>query len=174
MAQRRNRRNNKFGIRGFIILVLVTLIGAAALHVNGNLVSPFSFAQIAMNTPPMGEDSGFQMVDLDALSTETTSTDGVSEDLVTETDTAGTEVIDSEAVDFSEPPARGEMGDKPQESYTLADYFDFSWDDIGSVVYNAWMMLALTVAVIVIARPIGWVVKTAKRVTNRQPNRAAA
>ncbi len=40
---------------------------------------------------------------------------------------------------------------------------DIQWDEFGSVVYNLWFILAVTAAIIVIARPAGWLVKQIKR-----------
>lgn len=40
---------------------------------------------------------------------------------------------------------------------------DIRWDASGSVAYNLWVILAATVLVIVIARPIGWFVRQIKR-----------
>lgn len=36
------------------------------------------------------------------------------------------------------------------------------WEELGSVAYDLWFILAVTVAVIVVARPIGWLVKRAQ------------
>lgn len=41
--------------------------------------------------------------------------------------------------------------------------FDVHWDEFGSVLYDLWFILAVTVAVIIIARPAGWLVKRMKR-----------
>ncbi|MBE2268035.1 MAG: hypothetical protein IAE80_07360 [Anaerolinea sp.] len=40
---------------------------------------------------------------------------------------------------------------------------DIRWDEFGSVAYDLWFLLAVTAAVIVFARPVGWLVKRVKR-----------
>ncbi|MCB9450599.1 MAG: hypothetical protein H6672_04125 [Anaerolineaceae bacterium] len=45
-----------------------------------------------------------------------------------------------------------------------AESLDIRWEEIGSVAYNLWIILAATVIVIVVARPIGWFVNQLKRV----------
>ncbi|MBK9747793.1 MAG: hypothetical protein IPO91_13560 [Chloroflexi bacterium] len=45
--------------------------------------------------------------------------------------------------------------------------FDLRWDEIGSVAYNLWFILAVTIVVIVVGRPIGWVINRLKRTPAR-------
>ncbi len=54
-------------------------------------------------------------------------------------------------------------GAQPLSGESSTSLIDFRWDEIGSVAYNLWVMLAATVAVIVIARPAGWLVNRIKR-----------
>ncbi|MCA9881934.1 MAG: hypothetical protein KC708_03145 [Anaerolineae bacterium] len=147
MAQ---RKRGKFGLRGFIILVLVTVISGFALKATGNLISPFEYSVMLLNTPALEDDGGFQMVSLDADAT---------------TDETGT---------VQEFTPLENMGEMEAMTYSLADYLNFAWDDFGNVLYNLWVMAILTIIVIVAARPIGWLVKRYKQATKSQTNRYAA
>ncbi|HEX2908874.1 MAG TPA: hypothetical protein VHO69_18525 [Phototrophicaceae bacterium] len=40
---------------------------------------------------------------------------------------------------------------------------DIRWEELDSVAYNLWFMLAATVVVIVVSRPVGWLVNRIKR-----------
>jgi hypothetical protein len=40
---------------------------------------------------------------------------------------------------------------------------DLRWDELGSVAYDLWFMLAITAVVIILARPAGWLVNRIKR-----------
>ncbi|MBX3082418.1 MAG: hypothetical protein KF716_12350 [Anaerolineae bacterium] len=51
--------------------------------------------------------------------------------------------------------APSEASSDPQVNTGL---FDIHWDELGSVGYDLWFMLAVTIVVIVVARPIGWLV----------------
>ncbi|MBK8020848.1 MAG: hypothetical protein IPK19_05325 [Chloroflexi bacterium] len=69
-------------------------------------------------------------------------------------------------------------GDAPSGTEPPADVaeggstslFDFRWEELGSVAYNLWFMLAATVFIIVIGRPAGWLVNRIKR--NAKPSAA--
>jgi hypothetical protein len=50
----------------------------------------------------------------------------------------------------------------PEEG-SSAQLLDLRWDELGSVAYNLWFMLAITAVVIVLARPVGWLVNRIKR-----------
>lgn len=141
MAQRSKKRP---GLRGFIVLMLIVFIGGIALKANGLLVSPFEFSALVLNEHVQEEPTGFTMVTLD-----------------TESSDASEPSADATAVTEQRPRPEGlaEDGVMPAMSYTLADYFSFSWDEIGEVFYNLWVMMALTVMVIIVGRPIGWIVK---------------
>lgn len=45
--------------------------------------------------------------------------------------------------------------------------FDLRWDEIGSVAYNLWFILAVTIFVIVVGRPVGWLINRLKRTPAR-------
>ncbi len=76
-------------------------------------------------------------------------------------------VVNSGRVTVAELAARlnGESTEsspqQPAEGST--SLLDIRWEEIGSVAYNLWFMLAATVAVIVVARPVGWLVNRVKR-----------
>lgn len=59
-----------------------------------------------------------------------------------------------EGVDF-------EAGEMPEGGGTM-EFWNIQWDSIGNVFYNLWVMLTTTVIMIVIARPIGYLVKHIK------------
>lgn len=63
----------------------------------------------------------------------------------------------------------GESSGRPEGDGETTSLLSFSWDQIGNVFYNLWVMLAATVVVIVVSKPVGWVVKRLK-----QPRRPAA
>lgn len=45
--------------------------------------------------------------------------------------------------------------------------FDLRWDEIGSVAYNLWFILAVTILVIIVGRPVGWLINRIKRTPAR-------
>jgi hypothetical protein len=51
---------------------------------------------------------------------------------------------------------------------------NIQWNDIGSVAYDLWMMLAMTVVVIVLGRPVGWLVNQIKQAQRKTSRQAAA
>jgi len=57
----------------------------------------------------------------------------------------------SEATDETAPPPGEDTG-----------LLDIRWDEFGSVVYDLWLFLAVTAVVIVVARPVGWLVNRTK------------
>ncbi len=145
-----SRHNNKHRTRSFLILIAVVLVMGLALWQTENLVNPFQYSKIMMNTAPMPdpaeaspEEVGFTMVSLD----------------------------DIDATNAEEAmPALPDGGERPDHEAVTGwqQYVKFAWDDIGGVFYNLWMILALTVGVIVVARPIGWIIKTMKKFTKHQ------
>lgn len=60
--------------------------------------------------------------------------------------------LNGDSTTIAAPPAEGS-----------AALLDIRWEELGSVAYNLWFMLAATVIVIVIARPVGWLVNRLKR-----------
>ena len=64
---------------------------------------------------------------------------------------------------------KGESNNAPQPAAESGDraistgLLDIHWDELGSVAYDVWYMLAVTVVVIIIARPVGWLVNHLKR-----------
>ncbi|MCC7208431.1 MAG: hypothetical protein IT323_14075, partial [Anaerolineae bacterium] len=67
----------------------------------------------------------------------------------TTADTSGTSAATAAETGPSEPASAGLL--------------DIQWGELGSVAYDLWFMLAVTVVVIVVARPIGWLVNRVKR-----------
>ncbi len=51
----------------------------------------------------------------------------------------------------------------PAEDGGSTSLLDFRWEELGSVAYNLWFMLAITIFVIVLGRPIGWLINRLKR-----------
>ncbi|MBK8026650.1 MAG: hypothetical protein IPK19_36010 [Chloroflexi bacterium] len=71
--------------------------------------------------------------------------------------------LKGDAPSGTEPPANVAEGGS-------TSLFDFRWEELGSVAYNLWFMLAATVFIIVIGRPAGWLVNRIKR--NARPSAA--
>lgn len=46
-----------------------------------------------------------------------------------------------------------------------SELLNLRWDELGSVAYDLWVILATTVLLIVISRPVGWLVNRLKSVT---------
>lgn len=158
-------RVNKHRTRSFIVLVLVVLISGIMLNDAGYLVHPFEFSKVMLSADlaprPESEDMGFQMVDLSALGTDEATDDaaaGAAVDLAGDAPSADADWM---------PPDGGDHHAPGGDDRSLAAYFDFAWEDVGSVAYNLWVMLALTIAVIVIARLTGWLIKLSKLATAR-------
>ncbi len=147
------RRASTHRTRTFIILVIATFLLGVALQMNGDMTSPFEYSALMLSEDNTsfeeqvntGEDLGFAMVTLDNSAGATQDTTAAQGDLLTST---GFE---------NAPRNRGNT------TYTLVDYFNFSWDTFGGVLYNLWLIMALTVVVIVFARPIGWLIKQFKQ-----------
>lgn len=51
----------------------------------------------------------------------------------------------------------------PVSAETAPSRYAIHWEELGSVVYDLWVMLAVTAALIVVARPVGWLVKRVKQ-----------
>ena len=148
MAQ---RSNNKRGLRGFWVLLVVVLAGGFALHATGNLVQPFQYSSIMLNAPSPEMDSGFEMIEIGG------ETDGATN--------TGFEMIqiEGETGESDEMERRPPEGGVAFEDQTIMQrYFDFSWEDSGEVLYNLWFMLLMTLGVVVLTRPVGWMVKQIK------------
>lgn len=83
-------------------------------------------------------------------------------------------VVNSGRVTVAELAARlkGEAGGEVNQPLGegSAGLLDIRWDEFGSVAYNLWFLLAAAVVVIVIARPIGWLVNRTKRADARAIN----
>jgi hypothetical protein len=81
-------------------------------------------------------------------------------------------VVNSGRVTVAELAARlkGETNSEAQEPPDAGgreasmELLDIRWDEFGSVVYDLWFIVAVTVILIVIARPAGWLVNRVKRV----------
>ncbi|MCA9914629.1 MAG: hypothetical protein KC496_14855 [Anaerolineae bacterium] len=172
------RSKGKFGLRGFIILVIVTAISGFALKATGNLTSPFEYSVLMLNTPAIADDGGFQMVQLDDASSDASTSEDSGFAMIDLDDIATTDesTSDTTATDEAAVTAEGidTAGEMPAMTYTLADYFAFSWDDFGTVLYNLWFMALLTIVVIIVARPVGWLIKRYKQTTRRRTHNLAA
>ncbi len=100
-------------------------------------------------------------VDVEAVSASMSAEGRSLENLLAVVNSGRTTVADLAARlsgDSAQPPSETES---ETESTSL---LDFRWEELGSVAYNLWVILAATAAVIVIARPAGWVVNRMKRV----------
>lgn len=65
------------------------------------------------------------------------------------------------ATSTSEQMPAGEMRQGGESSSLL----DFRWDELGSVAYNLWFILATTIVVILLGKPAGWLVNRINRTT---------
>jgi hypothetical protein len=242
----RSTPNKRRGIRSFILLLVVVLIGAAALQQSGYLETPLQSALMIVNLasgsdnfamagedrlPPPNMSATTTDTDADSddvaeASVQTASTDDDSDDVAeasvqtastssisTSTQaTTGTLTLDAFTAELAAagvdvntlsatlaeqgrsfddmlavvnsgrisvadlaarlnaessgtattttattttdaPPERD--GDEAGSAGLLSS---IRWDEFGSVLYDLWFFLAVTAAVIVIARPIGWLV----------------
>lgn len=146
MAQKRGK--NQYGIRTFIILLVVVIAGGVFLWTQGSLTAPLETTSMILSTsqgsedgfamaPPEG-DKGFTMV---APEGETNQT--------------------STGIENGRPERHADDGD-------ASSLIDFKWSAFSDVLYNLWVMLVATVFVVVIAKPTGWIVKRIKQ--PRQPS----
>ncbi len=103
-------------------------------------------------------------VDVESVST-TMSAEGRSlENLLAVVNSGRTSVAELAArLSGETTDATSTEGAQPPSGESSTSLIDFRWDEIGSVAYNLWVMLAATAAVIVIARPAGWIVNRIKR-----------
>lgn len=60
-------------------------------------------------------------------------------------------------------PAAADENLRPDEAEQSASLVDIRWDEIGSVLYDLWFILATTAIVIILARPAGLLVNRIKR-----------
>ncbi|MCA9904444.1 MAG: hypothetical protein KC547_11355 [Anaerolineae bacterium] len=81
-------------------------------------------------------------------------------------------VVNSGRVTVAELAARlnGESAstETPESAPTASttSLFDIHWEDFGSVLYDLWVILAMTVIVIILARPAGWLTNRLRRATS--------
>lgn len=55
-----------------------------------------------------------------------------------------------------------------------SELLNLRWDELGSVAYDLWVILATTVLLIVVSRPVGWVVNRLKSVTQSRVGHAVS
>lgn len=55
-----------------------------------------------------------------------------------------------------------------------SELLNLRWDELGSVAYDLWVILATTVLLIVISRPVGWLVNRLKSVTQSRVGHAVS
>lgn len=201
------------GIRGFVVLVAVVILGGIVLWSHGDLISPLQSSALLLSLS--GSEPGFAMVGEAreapapaAASADTSQAAAEDASLVIETapaapmtletlaaelSAAGVDitaltaqmnaegrglenllaVVNSGRVTVAELAARlqntqnapaAEAQVPPSEvSAAETGLFDLRWEEIGSVAYDLWFMLAMTVVVIVVARPVGWLVNRLRR-----------
>ncbi len=110
-------------------------------------------------------------VDVDAVSA-TMSTEGRSLDnLLAVVNSGRTTVADlatrlsgqTTQIDTGSTESTEETPSAPAEDGGSTSLLDFRWEELGSVAYNLWFMLASTIFVIVLGRPIGWLINRFKR-----------
>ncbi|MBL8133279.1 MAG: hypothetical protein JNL42_15565, partial [Anaerolineae bacterium] len=98
-------------------------------------------------------------VDVETVSAEMSAEGRSLENLLSVVNSGRVTVADLAARLNGETTTEAQM--PPSESSTLL--LDLRWDELGSVAYNLWVMLAATLAVIVLARPAGWLGSRVKR-----------
>ncbi|MCA9886007.1 MAG: hypothetical protein KC708_23690 [Anaerolineae bacterium] len=145
----RKRKQNRRGLVAFGVLCAIVLLGGLTLWQSGDMQNPLGSAAMLFSSGMPGEgmrDGGFR------------GGEGGDERFQPPDGENSGERTRPEGSDFE---GRGREGSN--NSLSLSD---IQWDDIGSVFYNLWLMLAATVLVIIIARPIGWLVKQVRSRTN--------
>lgn len=55
-----------------------------------------------------------------------------------------------------------------------SELLNLRWDELGSVAYDLWVILATTVLLIVVSRPVGWLVNRLKSVTQSRVGHAVS
>lgn len=99
-------------------------------------------------------------VDVEAVSAEMSAGGRSLENLLSVVNSGRVTVADLAARLNGETTTEAQM--PPSESST--SLLDLRWDELGSIAYNLWVMLAATLAVIVLGRPVGWLVSRVRRV----------
>lgn len=132
---KRKKKDSKRGLIAFIVLCLIVLVSGFALWQDNDLQNPFRSLSMFL---PMGANMEGRL-----------EHDGPPD--------GGFDMRGQR------PPDGGNF-DRPEgrDGGGSMNFWNIQWQDIGSVFYNIWLMLAATVAVIVIARPIGWLMKRFK------------
>jgi len=112
-------------------------------------------------------------VDVDAV-TASMSAEGRSLDNLLAVVNSGRTTVADLAVRLSGQTVVRDTGSTEDSTATAAptggaggstSLFDLRWDEIGSVAYNLWFILAVTIVVIVVGRPVGWLINRLKRTT---------
>ena len=128
-------KHKKRGMRQFIILCTIVLVSGAALWQTGALQNPLRMTAMLFSTSDMG-DNGERV-----------------------------RPENMEANDEGERPEPPEgmtfEGSEGGSSMALS-LEDIEWAQLPAVLYNLWIMMALTVVVIVISRMTGWIIKLTK------------
>lgn len=55
-----------------------------------------------------------------------------------------------------------------------SELLNLRWDELGSVAYDLWVILATTVLLIVVSRPVGWLINRLKSVTQSRVGHAVS
>ena len=113
-------------------------------------------------------------VDVDAVTTSM-SAEGRSLDNLLAVVNSGRTTVADLAVRLSGQTVVRDTGSTEDTAVTVPEggdagstsLFDLRWDEIGSVAYNLWFILAVTILVIVVGRPVGWVINRLKRTPAR-------
>lgn len=113
-------------------------------------------------------------VDVDAVTTSM-SAEGHSLDNLLAVVNSGRTTVADLAVRLSGQTVVRDTGSTEDTALTVPEggdagstsLFDLRWDEIGSVAYNLWFILAVTIVVIVVGRPVGWLINRLKRTPAR-------
>ncbi len=110
-------------------------------------------------------------VDVDAVSASMSAEGRSLDNLLTVVNSGRTTVADL-AVRLSGQTVVRDTGSTETSAGTVPEggstsLFDLRWDEIGSVAYNLWFILAVTIFVIVVGRPVGWLINRLKRTPAR-------
>lgn len=156
----RKQAKNRRMLMGVVIFVIVVALGGVGLIATGNMANPYqSTMQMSDkmsgnmgDRPPMNDatavtDVSDEVVVANDVSDETMVASDVSDETMVASDISDQIVTASDESIATEQQMPAQGGDHSSSS----SLFDFRWDQIGSVIYNLWVIAAVTVVVIMLS-----------------------
>ena len=103
-------------------------------------------------------------VDVDAVSASMSAEGRSLDNLLSVVNSGRVSVADLAARLNGESASTEDAAPAPDAESTAL--FTIHWEDFGSVLYDLWVILAMTVIVIILARPTGWLTNRLRRATS--------